>query len=507
MARASTLTSLPNELLDAICARLTRSARCALALACKATKPSATAALYKVYTNRSAPWDAPFHLFLRTICEKPEYGVLVKEVDIRGWRSEQEVATHSEWRPTVTRPIEEDELPVRTGPQFTSTERGLKNLSVRAADNFKLFLDTAINLGLVAVPASTDHIPALKSKAIMGTTLKADADFIRQLKHGVEDAHFILLIAQLPKLEKLLVDGLTPYPILDWHHFFSRVPTALQSIKILNLWGSRVSSDDKPVITTLQIIDLLHNLELLQLVNMSARKHQHSGQDVLVSRKLLRVSFPESAVSHRLLRKVVNGQRLESFLYTPGYLPFQVNPSAAFSEQQVLSYLDSSTSSLKTLILHPLNDYGHSSRFKSMTERLKLKHTDIQRYKTLEHLDMPFPGLLPWFEVSGGAGDIDTEMIEDQLRERLPASLKKLVLNRLFHTGQVEAILLVLAILKANKDLPLLQNIIVKFAPPVAMTMVGMRPRTLTQIQASIEEGVSDSFAKANMTLEFEESS
>jgi hypothetical protein len=62
------------------------------------------------------------------------------------------------------------------------------------------------------MPASTHLIPALKANAQTGTTQQLYADFIRQLKYGVEDAHFILMVAQLPQLEKLLIDGLTPYP-------------------------------------------------------------------------------------------------------------------------------------------------------------------------------------------------------------------------------------------------------------------------------------------------------
>lgn len=84
MAEATALPTLPNELLDAICARLDRRSRCALALTCKATNLSATGALDRTYTNRTNPADAPFFLFLRTICENPELATLVKEIDIRG---------------------------------------------------------------------------------------------------------------------------------------------------------------------------------------------------------------------------------------------------------------------------------------------------------------------------------------------------------------------------------------------------------------------------------------
>lgn len=234
-----TLVTLPNELLDAICAHLDRRSRCALALTCKTTKPSATAALYKTYTNRVEPVDAPFYLFLRTLCENAELATLVKEIDIRGWRSEHEVANGLAWRPMTTPSEEDDEPLTRTGPVFTSTERlstTLRKVNPAASpEMFQLFLNTAVKVGLVAMPDSTLHIPALKKTHNLDKALDQDADFIRLLKHSVEDAHFILIVAQLPRLEKLLIDGLIPFPLLDWYHFFSRVEMAVRSVKILNL--------------------------------------------------------------------------------------------------------------------------------------------------------------------------------------------------------------------------------------------------------------------------------
>lgn len=294
------LVALPNELLDAICDRLDRSSRYALTLTCTATKPSATTALYETYINGSHPSDAPFCLFLRTICENPGLAALVKQVNIRGWRSELEVATGSAWRPTLTGLGKEGKRPARKGPLFISTDvsstTAAKRGSATSGDMFQLFLNTAVKVGLIAMPASTHLIPNLKKSAQMGTTLKDDADLIRQLKHGVEDAHFILMVAQLPHLEKLLINGLTPFPILDWHHFFSRTNEALQSLKILSLCGSYVAENDKVVKTTLQILDILPNLVHLRLRNISAQGHRHSTDDTLPSRNLRNVMFNQCAV-------------------------------------------------------------------------------------------------------------------------------------------------------------------------------------------------------------------
>ena len=373
MAKAVTLTTLPNELLDAICARLNRSARCALALACKATNSSAIAALYQTYTNRSHPSEAPFYLFLRTICENPKHAALVKVVDIRGWRSELEVATNSAWRPMVTPPEEEDEDPVRSGPLFTSTDRpaGASKGATPASSAalFQLFLDISVKIGLVAMPASIDHIPALKSNAQMGTTLKQDADFIRQLKHGVEDSYFILMVAHLSQLEKLLIDGLTPYPILDWHHFFSRPSGCLQSLKILNLWASHIAKEERVVKTTLQILDILPNLEHLQLQGLSAQGHRHTADDSLPSKKLHIVVLYDCAVRHRLLKKIADGQNIRTFLYTMGKRQLSGNRGAIFSAEQIAGHLESSKHSLRGLTLCPLLQSAHPREYTVLIKR------------------------------------------------------------------------------------------------------------------------------------------
>jgi hypothetical protein len=68
--------------------------------------------------------------------------------------------------------------------------------------------------------------------------MKAERDFVRLRRHGVEDAQALLLLALLPQLEFLRIDGLTPYPVLDVHHSLSRSGTALRRVKWLEFHGS-----------------------------------------------------------------------------------------------------------------------------------------------------------------------------------------------------------------------------------------------------------------------------
>jgi hypothetical protein len=64
--------ALPTELLDQVTGFLPRSSLRALALTCERTYKSAIIVLYTTYLNRQLLAKAPFYLFLRTLCERPD---------------------------------------------------------------------------------------------------------------------------------------------------------------------------------------------------------------------------------------------------------------------------------------------------------------------------------------------------------------------------------------------------------------------------------------------------
>jgi hypothetical protein len=186
---AASLTSVPIELLDQVAGLLPRSALRALALTCKKTNKSANDVLFKTYLNRTAPAKAPFYLFLRTLCERPDLAAKVKLVDIRGWRSWYEVAVGAAWRGlTQKRDVDEFE---REGLLFSTTEKKVVRGSAKA--RFEAFDEAAVNAGLIPKPTSS-ATPALKSSMIWYTSLKDDGDFIRLLGRGVEDAQVRILM-------------------------------------------------------------------------------------------------------------------------------------------------------------------------------------------------------------------------------------------------------------------------------------------------------------------------
>ncbi|KAF3053706.1 hypothetical protein E8E11_011553 [Didymella keratinophila] len=129
-------------------------------------------------------------------------------------------------------------------------------MSRTKADDYTLFLATAMRIGLIQTTTSgpTAH---LKSAGKPGDALKEDTDFVRLLKHDVEDAHFVLLCALLPNLESFAINGVSIYPTLDCL-FYTPNFDALDEInagaafteaQIVEALGASTAIMEKPVIS------------------------------------------------------------------------------------------------------------------------------------------------------------------------------------------------------------------------------------------------------------------
>ena len=304
--------SMPTEVLDEVAMLLPRSALGTLALISKKTYMSATDVLYKTYLNRTAPAKAPFHLFLRTLCERPDLAARVKRVDIRGWRSEYEVATGAAWRGLKEgRPTDHVE---KDGLSFSSMEKTVRGSSTERS---KLFVGAAVKAGLIAKPASL-LVPALKSSIVWYATLREDVDFMRLLVRGAEDAHLVLMLALLPNLDVLIIAGLSPFPLLDWNKFLSRSTTmALQKLSLFYVQGSINTMSEPVVKSSLQILDIMPNLQSIRLFGMAIGGHSYASHRTLPSRKLTCLVLGYCGVNARLLQKLLDGQRLDQFAYLP----------------------------------------------------------------------------------------------------------------------------------------------------------------------------------------------
>ncbi|KAJ4314574.1 hypothetical protein N0V94_006401 [Neodidymelliopsis sp. IMI 364377] len=188
-------------------------------------------------------------------------------------------------------------------------------------------------------------------------------------------------------------------------------------------------------------------------------------------------------IRHRLLKRIVAGQHLSSFLYTPGYMQLEVNQGAAFSDDQITAYLDSSKHSLKRLVLHSTLDGGHPC---------------IGKFDGLELLDMSYMTLVDNHESAEGHG-----IIERSLRLKLPNSLKKLVIDQLICEFDILFIAKEIAHLKIQGGLSNLEAVVLMIAGPHAMLMMGYPPWELCEMRDYIEDAVGEVFEKAKLGLAF----
>jgi hypothetical protein len=442
----ASLMSMPTELLDQVACLLPKSALRALSLTCKKTRPSATDVLYKTYLNRTIPAKAPFYLFLRTLCERPDLAEKVKRVDIRGWRSEYEVKTGAAWRGlTEKRCTDEVE---RDGPSFSSTEKVVRG---SATDRFKLFVEAAVTARLIPKPASL-AVPALKSSMIWYTSLKEDSDFLRLLGRGVEDAHVVLMLALLHNLEVLQIDGLSRFPLLDWHQFLSRSSTALRSVSQLQVFGSNTPTE--PVVNSFQFFDIMHALERLDISNVAAKGHKFTFS-TLLSRKLSYLILSNYGISRRLYRKILDGQHITHFAYMPVYNYEVVGLAANLSATDMVSSLASSRQSLEKLTLFPVDAVNRSP---------------LKMFENLDELEIPQPGLL---DIS--QDEHDAETIASLLQTQLPGKLQAIFLRYLTYNAQAKTILEQLAHLKTQGVFPALKIVRLNFirAHPTDLMVMG----------------------------------
>ncbi|KAH6642790.1 hypothetical protein C7974DRAFT_447583 [Boeremia exigua] len=431
------LDNLPNEILDGIAAQLDRSTLYALTLVCKKTAASATIALYSTYANVDPPSVAPFSLFLRTLCEVPRLAALVTTVKVRGWRSEYEVANGVAWRGVEPLKNTDEVMPQRSKPMLASA-----NKSLNAAQNkFDLFHRAAVRAGLVK-PGSHSTAP-LKSTLDQDRLLRNDEDFVRLLKHDVEDAHFILLLALLPNLDCVGVSGLSVYSTLDWYTFLSRSKGALQKVTSLFIHGSQPREHEPILQTSMQVLDILPQLQILCISNMSVQGHRYTVAS-LPTKAIRTLWFSRCAICHRLLAKIFANQKPETLVYLPRHREIQtIHSAATLNENQITTALGEAKNSIQKLCLYPNGPSPHQR---------------TAEYASLKYLHMPHITMLPQNSTSTAPADINRA-----LRYALPPTLQTLTLHRCYIDRPMEPIVQQLVELKTAGRLPHIASLSLMF--------------------------------------------
>jgi hypothetical protein len=436
----SLLIQLPNELLDAIATPLDKPSLCSFALTCRKTHPAAIDALYKDYRNPAPPSKAPFTPFLRTICERPDLAAKVKNINIRGWNAECEVATGRAWRGLTQKNAEDAKGHVGV---YKPT---------RISETLNLFVGAAVKAGLIARRESWPTL-LLKTDVRCYTTMKAERDFVRLLTHGLEDAHALLLLALLPHVEFVRIDGLPPYPVLDKYHFLSRSKTALRRVRWLELHGSSTTDVEPYDCKTLQILDLLPNLEGLVLSNLTVELQQ-DARNSLPTKSLQMVSLRNVGLQSATLHKMLDSQRLRRFRFVPGPGQSGAMPCGRLSADDFISCLAGSQTTLQSLSVYPTAwNVPTTSSVPPM----------LRSFMNLTELEMPQSDFLSLPLPQVGEEWPDVDAVVHQLRKRIPSSLKELVLRSLLPTSDLKIILEQLVVLKLQGEYPNLKLVRLNF--------------------------------------------
>ncbi|KAH6868021.1 hypothetical protein BKA58DRAFT_187074 [Alternaria rosae] len=339
-------------------------------------------------------------------------------------------------------------LSEKSGPSFTSTEKSVRD---SAAASFKLFVGATVKAGIVTEPTSLS-VSSLKASVVWYTTLKEDGDFLRLLGRGVEDAQLVLMLALLPNLEVLRIDGLSPFPLLDRYQFLSCSSTALQKLSALQINGSNTNSKEPVVKNSLQFLDITPNSMKIYLIAIAAGGHKFTTK-ALPSTKLEHVLFLGCGINVRLLRKIMLGQKLHSIAYRPG--PAQVSEITG-SEISVLDLLASfahSKLSLKTLTL--------------FSAGVNCGKTSLKIFENLETLGVPLGDVLdiPYDEV-------EPENIYARLKGQLPATLNHIILRYMNNNLQNKIVIEQLAVLKMQGMLPRLDQATFNFTTAVPTSYI-----------------------------------
>ena len=275
----------------------------------------------------------------------------------------------------------------------------------------------------------------------MGSSLKKDEDFVRLLRHNIEDAQVVLMLALLLGLTALRIDGLPPFPTLDWYHFLKKSGSTPQRLRQLHIHGHQHADGISLWSMNSAFLTLTPGLECLFLSSVSLMANRQV-KGLFSEKKFQELFVCEAGVSPHMLGLMTSGQRLTNFRYKPALGDFTKSEGEQYSEDRILDSLKDSLQSLRDLTLYALHP-GFSSR-----------RADFASLKTLE---MPYQhGFITCTEN-------DPQGFSKAFRRCIPKSLSTLELRYITPSEDVPDAMEALANLKHQGEFPDLKIIRLNF--------------------------------------------
>lgn len=346
------------------------------------------------------------------------------------------------------------------GPESVSVTRSITKAT---KPPLKLFEETAVKVGNISQP-SMSSAPPLQKSVTTGSSLKKDEDFVRLLRHNIEDAQIVLMLAIIPNLSRLSINGMSTYPTLDWYQFLSRSDNTLRNLRDFDIRGAMPRHYGSLHTTTLGFLKLTPDLEHLHLSHVNIEGSRQRSE-FFTGKKLQYFFAPETQVNRQILQSLLSRHKVEHFHYKPGIGELTEEIQARFSEDHIIGCLESSKESLLNLTLCSTTQ----SRAPTMSQ-----------FRKLDTLQMPYQG-----GFFGNVEESDPKNLAATIRKRISAPLRTLKLRYIQPNDDITVPMEILMNLKVQGELPELMTVRLTFThyvrspwlPPGAMVFDDMVPK------------------------------
>ncbi|OJD35990.1 ring finger domain protein [Diplodia corticola] len=442
---ATGLHDLPPELLDWVLSYADQIDLLNLSLVCTSFNKLVLPRLYSDYTNTNFKFLRPISIFLSRIAQHADLAHHVRRVELAAWTTKlvylhptfpyhipalpddqfdsfvaaakqsglvQEDQDCKHFRPIVRN----DQLWCDYGPAYDSDGYDSDDLDELAYDSDS-----------VSDP-DADSIESSHGRS--HSRVHDDVEFLRCLKHGLEDPQVLLLLSMLPRLQELSLRGHRMTQALPWDKLCSNSLTSLTKLKV----AGKCEDSNWDFVELHTVIKLPSLRELHGYMAMSDEWDDDISNRYLNvepnSLSLTHIYLERCSLGPRTIKNLIRGcKALEAFSYVTGgrYVGFE-----QFRAQEAKPHLLKHKATLKYLAL----DLSHwnfprtFTSFKSMADFTSLEKVVMDygtlRWKPTHHL-APVPLMVDDFRDEED-NDIHTANTQPPLPDLLPPSLKELII-------------------------------------------------------------------------------
>ncbi|KAL0260708.1 hypothetical protein SLS55_004398 [Diplodia seriata] len=435
------LYDLPPELLDWVISYADQVDLLNLSLVCKSINKLVAAHLYSEYINTNLQYRRHLSNFLLIVSKHANLAHHVRRVELGVWNTKL-VYLHPGFRKDVPKlPDDMFDSFVAAAKQsgLVHQDQDCEHLRPIKKNN-ELWCEYGSTYDSDGFDSDDlDEVDSDLSESVSSTPSRRpkphdDVEFLRCLKHGLEDPQVILLLSKLPRLQELSLRGPHMSQGLSWDKLCAN---SLRSLTKLKLAGN--SSDSTWDIAELNTVIQLPSLRELHGYMATSDEWddviKKSLQVEPKSLSLTHIYLERCALGPKTIKNLVQGcKALEAFSYVAGgrYVGYE-----QFRAKEAKEHLLRHKTTLKYLALDLSHwDFPRNfTSFRSMADFTSLEKV-VMDYGTLRWKPTHFlaaPATMMEEDNHSDGEDVDNGNIhvantQPPLPDLLPASLKELVI-------------------------------------------------------------------------------